>query len=872
VAILWIVRTNKRSAKTRFVRLPRVSVPQALQMDWARRKQIADQVLTDLKAGAPSLSAEFVARQQKSTLPSLGLPNRVVIPRRPQRDVPAAIAKPIPPIEMPVVGKVPEPMVLSKPVQSPALLHVQVQQARADQMQDHPIPPGPAPPSRSPSWSANFGRDAAPTRQPDLARSVAPPMAPALPKSPPDTRRTGWVAKSETVTISGRSIAGMIYVAQTPKGQYNQPIRGNIDPALPVAPLARDPTGSAFGYWPDYGQIPPQSRASYLDWLAGDRSDPDTGIGYVFLYFYGIERRFFQDSPSVSEQHDLIEEVERLFAIYGGNYSVRNYLGSFLDLAKASLAEAFDPGKFSHHVRTGSAPVRLQQAISQTLAQGAPLPGKMLLMWYLHHPDTTLRTATRRAPLQFAALFDSLFATTYPNGLALNLPKKKLVAEYRAASGQFTKTLNLGDIRDIGSMTKPITVATAIADEACAKLDRYSRLIARNDKDSSSLAAHLALPPEIRAGFPNATAAAAQSWIVAAMAGGGTVTFPDLCAQLDKALPPEPGKRDFAEVNEMLAAFGAGLAPDPSHGLRKPKSGEPVVLYALPDEPRPLTLSGLDHDVIQLSLLLGSFVAQTDGITHDRERQVLAMRIDACEVTANERAHLNATLTWAMEVEPDFAFLTRRMKDAPDEAKSELARLSIVIASADGVLEPREIALVERLHRSLGLAATGIYSELHALAAHDEPVTIRAGIADQSGVAIPKPPAPTALGGFRLDKDKIAAVMADTAHVSAVLGQIFADTPAPVPMPELTAEPEVMRTDPISGLEAALRAFLCDILARDHWPREDITALAGQHRLMLNGAVEGLNEWSYSQFDAALIDIDDDGLTLDPGLAARLRE
>jgi uncharacterized tellurite resistance protein B-like protein len=275
---------------------------------------------------------------------------------------------------------------------------------------------------------------------------------------------------------------------------------------------------------------------------------------------------------------------------------------------------------------------------------------------------------------------------------------------------------------------------------------------------------------------------------------------------------------------------------------------------------------------MQLSLLLGSFVAQTDGITHDRERQVLATRIDACEVTANERAHLHATLTWAMQVEPDFAFLTRRMKDAPDEAKSELARLSIVIASADGVLEPREIALVERLHRSLGLAATGIYSELHALAAHDEPVTIRAGVADPSGVAIPKPPAPAALGGFRLDKDKISAVMADTAHVSAVLGQIFADTSAPEPLPELTAEPEVMRADPISGLDAALRAFLSDILARDHWPREDITALAGQHRLMLDGAVEGLNEWSYGQFDAALIDDDDDGLTLDAGLAARLRK
>ena len=871
-AILWIIRANKRSATTRFVRLPKVSVAQAMQIDWTGRKQLAKQVLTDLKAGAPSLSADFVARQQKSTLPTLGLPHRVVIPRRPQRDVPAAIAKPIPPIEMPVVGKVPEPMVLSIPVQPPVLPQVPAQQARADQMQDHPIPPGPAPPSPSPSWSANFGWEVVPPRQPDVAQSVAPPMAPAMPKSPPDNRRTGWVAKSETVTIAGRSIAGMIYVAPTPKGQYNQPIHGTIDPALPVAPLARDPIGSAFGYWPDYGQIPPPSRASYLDWLAGDRSDPNTAIGYVFLYFYGIERRFFQDSPAVSEQHHLIAEVERLFAIYGGNYSVRNYLMRFLDLARATLSKASDLDDLAHQPRAGALPIRLHLAVSQAMSRDEPLTPQMMLLWYLHYPETAVRTVTRRAPEAFAALFLALFATKYTGGLTVALPKRKLVCEYRAASGQFTKLLDLGDARDISGLIKPLEAAEAIADAACARLDRYSRLIARNDDASSSLAAHLALPPEIRAGFPNARADEAQSWVVGVVARGGTVTFPDLCAQFDKAPTPEPSKRDFTEVNEMLAAFGAGLAPDPSHGLRRPKPGEPVVLYALPDDPRPLTLWGLGHDVMQLSLLLGSYVAQADGIAHDRERQALAIRIDACEITANERAHLHATLAWALAVEPDFAFLTRRMKDAPDEAKSELARLSIVIAAADGILDPREIALVERLHRSLGLATTGIYSELHALAAQDEPVTISAVVADQSGVAIPKPPAPTALGGFRLDKDKITAVMADTAHVSAVLGQIFADTTSPEPLPGVTAEPEVMRADPISGLDAALRAFLSDVLARDHWPREDIAALAGQHRLMLDGAVEGLNEWSYGQFDAALIDDDVDGLTLNAGLAARLRE
>ena len=90
-------------------------------------------------------------------------------------------------------------------------------------------------------------------------------------------------------------------------------------------------------YWPSYSGIGPQARATYLDWLASGRSDTRYGVGYVFLYFYGLERRFFVDKPDEDEKRLLIAEVERLLRIYGDNRSVKGYLGAFLDAAQATL-------------------------------------------------------------------------------------------------------------------------------------------------------------------------------------------------------------------------------------------------------------------------------------------------------------------------------------------------------------------------------------------------------------------------------------------------------------------------------------------------------------------------------------------------------
>ena len=129
--------------------------------------------------------------------------------------------------------------------------------------------------------------------------------------------------------VAGRSVGGMVYLGP---GQgrviWEQTSRPFIDPSLPVAEVGNEFSGESMPYWLSYSGIGPQARATYLDWLAGGRSDKRYGVGYVFLYFYGLERRFFVDSPDDDEKRLLIAEVERLLHTYGENRSLRSYLGA----------------------------------------------------------------------------------------------------------------------------------------------------------------------------------------------------------------------------------------------------------------------------------------------------------------------------------------------------------------------------------------------------------------------------------------------------------------------------------------------------------------------------------------------------------------
>ena len=140
-----------------------------------------------------------------------------------------------------------------------------------------------------------------------------------------------WIFSNKAVTVGKYKIEkGFFYLGRMLNSNDSYPTDSAlIDPSLPIDDSSPDYDGNDMGYWPNYSTITPSSRAAYLEWLASNRDDPKAYIGYVFLYFYGLERRLLVDREKGLVHNKeialLFREIKRLITVYGSNGSFRNY-------------------------------------------------------------------------------------------------------------------------------------------------------------------------------------------------------------------------------------------------------------------------------------------------------------------------------------------------------------------------------------------------------------------------------------------------------------------------------------------------------------------------------------------------------------------
>lgn len=708
-----------------------------------------------------------------------------------------------------------------------------------------PIPPSPAASAR---------------REPATEEWTAQPMLSAGP-APREASGVGWIDARGSAQVAGREIGGMVYVGAPPRSRrYGKPENAFIDPNRPVAANGGDFAGSGLSYWPNFSEITPVARATYLDWLAGGRNDRNCNPGYMFLYFYGLERRYFVDEPSRGERLEIIAEVRRLLETYGDNGSVRRYLGAFLDAAPllidggATLEPVFAP-------QGHEAPLAVRVAVGRRAASGEPLDADWLLSWLMSDPETRLRTPASRCFPEFRVLFRSLFDARYPGGLKLRRPKRALSPIYRAASGTFEVNLDhaAAGALDVSGFSEPLRIAEEIAAEATESLDKLSRYLGRDPEGRGSLEAQALLPRDLWPHFPSAGLEALRGWARELINAGGKVNVEDALARIEGARPDRIGKRSLIGAADTLARLSIGLAPDPRYALRAPRFGEPVILFDLPAGVDALESVSAAYQPTLISLALGAFIAHADGRVAEDERVALARRIDMAEgLTPTERARLAANLDWLIATPPDLSLFRRRLADASEESRREFGMLALAVAGADGAVDPAEIRALERLYGALGLDPGGIHRELHALMASQEPVTLSRPSMRQAGYAIPAPPVPAQPEGsgrasaIRLDAARISAVMADTARVGAVLGGIFSDDPSDDEEDE--PEPPAPGDPRFAGLDAAHAAFAAELVTRPRWGDEEFDRLAENFALMPAGALETINEWSYARHDEALIE------------------
>lgn len=682
-----------------------------------------------------------------------------------------------------------------------------------------------------------------------------------------------WVAADQASTIRGYDLeGGRIYVGsglRSVHGSWSEIEPALIDPKLPVDRSRPDRAGDEVSYWPSYAHLSAAGRAAYLEWLASGRRDPQTYIGYVFLFFYGLERRVMWDlrrsETGNGEVDGHLAEVERLLSLYGNNDSFSGYARQFLAAAKllhrretlVGEVPKWDP----QELRVYGLPFSLQVTLGRHVGRKEPIPAEAALSWYRHAPETRALTPANRCPEEFRWLFLQRYPDRFANGgLKVRPPKKRLEIAYRSASSSIRGRLEIPlaeDLPDVSVLTAPVRELQSFADEICSELDSYSRYVGRSGDVDSPLALSL-LPPDLAALRDGKESRALTKWLKDFLRQGDLVPISasELVARWPSKNAGRLTKREAEGLVSYLASRDLGIEPDVRRGAPALHRTERAILFHQPwgNEPEEASRELLDASLV---LSFAAIVSAADGQVSEAEKRHLAAHLeDGLLLEAGERKRLEARLEWLLLDPPSLATVRKAVEPLTEVQRHELAQFLITVAGADGRIDAQEIEALEKIYRLLGLDRDAVFRDVHGLASGEPtlsegppPATTPEGSA----------PAKTAKqsGTITLDLEKVQAKKAETRDVASMLGEIFeeaGDEPPADGTEGSETEAPSSWVNLLAGLDEAHSELLRRLSSRPTWTREEWEPLATELDLMPDGALETINEAAFETCGDPLIE------------------
>jgi uncharacterized tellurite resistance protein B-like protein len=658
-----------------------------------------------------------------------------------------------------------------------------------------------------------------------------------------------WRSPGETVEVHGAPInAGLIYVGSglaALNGYGPEPAL--VDPKLQVDKQRLDWAGAGLDYWPSYSTIPAGSRAAYLSWLSRGRPLESIPLGYVFLFFYGLERRVLVDARQLpvaaSEVPTIRAEVVRLLGAYGESGSFRSYATGLLDAIDALFPDP-DADMGERPTRFWELPLSLRARIGTIVAAAQPLPASQALEWVLSAPDVDLRTPAVRCPDEFAALFLTRYEQRYGTGMTIKEPRRRLEAHYRPASASFGGPVKLpiGDLPDVAGLTAPVARLHELADACTDELDAYSRWLGRNPREQGSLAAAALLPGELLESHQSQEVQGLRAWLDGRVGEtkAAAINAEELLRHWPAAADGKLNKADSVLLAQLLGRLGYGMEPDVRfEGPTLDPAGSVVLFRQLRDAPLAPSPS---YSAATVVARLGVAIAAADDAVAEEELAAIDAHLtEALELTQPESSRLDAHLHWLRAASPSLTGLKKRVAHLSAEQRDELGAFLIAVAGADGHIGPAEVTALGRLYGMIGLNPQSAFTRVHGFATGAGGVGPRAlsVVADGTG------------GAVTLDMERVQAKLHETRAVSALLSGVFVEEEAEVPAMVVPSEPG------IAGLDAAHSALLRQFQGRPSVSRSDFEEEARHLGLLPDGALDTINDAAFDRVGIAVTTGDD---------------
>jgi uncharacterized tellurite resistance protein B-like protein len=591
----------------------------------------------------------------------------------------------------------------------------------------------------------------------------------------------------------------------------------------------------------------PNQRANYLAWLASGRTAQLEDIGYVFVFFYGLERRALVDGQDL---YPVLCEVARLLERYPASHSFQSYGRSFLAyaLAKNGL-QNLSENWFQHLVEKPGL-LTTQEGLAVTLGwlalQERPLPAPWARRIASLDERSQQSVVVERVRAQFDELFDHKFAARFEGGLLLRCAKRDHACVYQPGSPSLIQLRNrsgvltpvrIPNVQGITTQFKPLI---DLWNECIDELRPLSRQVGKGIAVTSR-AAYDALPEALKLATEHPDATRWQEVAARHRRESGPAIVPI------RELAPL-----YREERGEIEPSGAGV-----------------------------------YSAAALLLELGFAMAAADGQIDVAEITHVTQFIEGqFELAAAQIRRLQALQRVFAERPPALSGVGNRLQALMTvEQREQLATFLIGVAAANGTIDRAEISLLRKAARALGLAADcldGLIAEL--VWTSDEPVEVQRGSSSRAGEIIPprRVSEVAASGHIELNEELLRSIMLETQHVARMLTAAMGEPDetseaaltSEAPRMEAAtlatnvtpseAEPSMQESQTettapqahygLGGLDSRYHQLVTDLLESECWTTSEFQALVRRHGLFPAGAVDVVNEWAEEQLGDLLIE------------------
>ncbi|PRE09097.1 TerB N-terminal domain-containing protein [Burkholderia multivorans] len=684
-----------------------------------------------------------------------------------------------------------------------------------------------------------------------------------------------WVLPGESLDIRDiRITGGFFYEGTTGRGGPESIDGCVVDPSVDVSQDWGRASPSPSSFRLCYRNLTAGQRRVYLEWLGSDREKSDISENYYRLYLYGFERRILIDTAagrvSKEELRELIRELRRIVT-FSDDYSWQLHVRELCDYAE--LLDSL-PGRIYEQQApeisgaTYQVPLNVRVAFGQAAVDKKPIPASWALAWAESDSMISRRTPVTRCRDEFRKAFLLKYKQRFGDGMTITANRTQLQVQpsamFMALSSAPVPGFLTG-LPDISAISGPRKKLQSVVDECADELDAYSRYLGRNPESKGCIDANLLLPTELWAD----DAVAIVGELCREIEEGLVVTtFGKLLGRLKAS--GDLSRDKVATLLSALAAAGIAVEPDVRFGARVPKSDDSVALFAMSPSADIPKVS--DSYVIgALMIDLAASVATVDGEATAVEIALINREVDAwSHLSADERARLKARNRVRLVQPSTMAGLKKRLEALTKEVKREIARFLVQTANADGVVSPEEVKLLEKIYRLLEIEPRELYGDLHRN-------TRVAGPGESSRDDTGSPKMRNAGVGIPLDSARIAALQKETARVSAMLADVFVEEQPAVQPPSIPSEPAeaeergegAQPVGSVIGLDETHSMFLRTLVSRASWSRVELSSVAADLDLMLDGAIEQINEAALDHWNEPITD-GDDPVEVNRELAQRL--